>query len=411
MNKTKKLLILCLAIVLCTCCVVPSFSWYDHNGKNDLSSNPKNAIKYSRALPVYGVVKNEKGDNLTMTTYKGTLASDGEVSYDEETVIKSITAEKSADLASYNTTCYKSVIKNTSGKDVSVGLYIETANYGREKDDICFGTSDPIWRRITSSSMNTRIKAKKTSTGTMRVYYQKSVWTEDKFYIVAYSNDFNHKLYPMASCPGDTTLYYADIPSTSKYFFVTCEEDVEPSRDYRRTNEISKSGISLDTTASKCIYLQDSEMVPDSNNSVKKYMKAFSKDISGTNIANFVDSLYLSTDTLNNANKGSVALTKGTDYIGSSIEYSSNNTGIATVDADGNVTGKAEGTAVITTTVTGIHGDKYEVKTTVNVQNPTKTVPLVQNILVPKNGEASVCWYIDNKTGETLTGIKLMLTL
>ncbi|MGN0489632.1 MAG: Ig-like domain-containing protein [Ruminococcus sp.] len=406
MNKTKKLLILCLAIVLCTCCVVPSFSWYDHNSKN---SESVNAIEYTRnTLPVYGYLDE---DSLSMTTYKGTLASDGEVSYDEETVITDITAEKSADGASYNTTCYKSVIKNTSDKDVHVGLYLETAEFGSGEDSICFGTSDPIWRRITSASMNTQIEAKKTSTGTMRVYYQKSVWTEDKFYVVAYSNDYNHTLYPMTICPSDTTLYYADIPSTSKYFFVTCEEDVEPSRSYRRTNEISVSGNSLSPTACKYVYLQEGEMVADSTNSLKKYMKAFLDNVSGTNIANFVESLYLSTETLNDANKGSVALTKGTDYIGSSISFSSNNEDIAVVDADGNVTGKAEGTAIITTTVTGAKGDKSVVQTTVNVQNPSQTVPLVQNILVPKKGEASVCWYIDNKTINTLTDIKLMLTL
>ena len=73
--------------------------------------------------------------------------------------------------------------------------------------------------------------------------------------------------------------------------------------------------------------------------------------------------------------------------------------------------GKKEGTAVITITVTGANGDKCTAETTVNVQNPNTTLPLVQNILVPKGGEASVCWYIDNKTTNELTNLKLMLTL
>lgn len=399
-NTIKKIAIISMAFVLCICCITPSFSWYDHNGKN---AEYVNAIEYAReSLPVSGYLSD---DNLTMTTYKGTLASDGEVSYDETTEVDDITAEGSADGIEYKTTCYKSVIKNTSAKDVRVGLYLETAEFGSGGDSVCYGTSDPIWRRITADSMNTKMKAEKISAGTMRVYYQKTVWTEDAFYVVAYSNDYNHKLYPMAACPNDADLFYADIPSTSTAFFITCEEAVEPSRDYRRTNEISVSDEGISPTTSKKISLTVGAMVDN------KYMKATIGSVSGANIAEFAEKLYLSTNSLNDANKGSVALTSGTDYIGDSISYSSNNTDVATVDASGNVVGKKEGTAVITITVTGANGDICTAETTVNVQNPNSTLPLVQNILVPQGGEASVCWYIDNKTTNELTDLKLMLTL
>lgn len=403
MNKTiKKITIISMALVLCICCITPSFSWYDHNGKNDPVVN---AIEYKReSLPVSGYLDSE---SLTMTTYQGTLASDGEVSYDEKTEVTNIKAAGNTDGAAdeYNTTCYKSIIKNSSEKDVRVGLYLETAEFGTDADSICFGTSDPIWRRITSASMNTRIKAKKISTGTMRVYYEKTVWTEDEFYVVAYSNDYNHKLYTMKPCSDGSNLFYTDIPTTSTAFFVTCENELVPSRDYRRTNEIKVSDVGISPTTSKKFSLTDGSKV---NN---QYMKANIAAVSGANIANFPEKLYLSANTLNDANKGSVALTEGTDYIGSSISYSSNNTDVATVDESGNVTGKTAGTAVITTTVTGANGDTYQVKTTVNVQDPEKTLPLVQNILVPKGGEATVCWYIDNKTTKELSNIELMLTL
>ena len=399
-NTIKKIAIISMALVLCVCCITPSFSWYDHNGRNE---EYVNAIEYTRAsLPVSGYLSDEK---LSMTTYKGRLATDGEVSYDETTAVTGIKAEESADGKEYKTTCYKSVIKNTSAKDVRVGLYLETAEFGSGGDSVCYGTSDPIWRRITADSMNTKMKAEKVSAGTMRVYYQKSVWTENAFYVVAYSNDYNHKLYPMTTCPSDTDLFYADIPSTSTAFFITCEEAVEPSRTYRRTNEISVSECMLSPTNSKKISLTAGAMVDN------KYMQATIGSVSGANIAEFVEKLYLSTDSLNDANKGSVALTSGTDYIGNSISYSSNNTDVAAVDASGNVVGKKEGTAVITITVTGANGDKCTAETTVNVQNPNTTLPLVQNILVPKGGEASVCWYIDNKTTNELTNLKLMLTL
>ncbi len=405
MNKTKKLLILCLAIILCICCVVPSFSWYNHSSNID----DVNAIEYNRSsLPVSGNL-----NGLKMTTYQGTLASNGEVSYDETKSVETITAGKSSD-GEYNTTCYKSVIKNDSAKDVYVGLYLETAEFGSGDDEICFGTSDPIWRRITAASMNTKITPKKTSTGTMRVYFQKTyqttVWSETEFYIVAYSNDYNHKLYPMTHISG-SIYYYADIPSTSTYFFLTCEESLEPSRDFRRTNAITAKDDGLTPINPILIWLIEGDMVDN------KYMHAnISKDYSDrVNIVNFVENLYLSTSDLNDANTGSVALKSGDDYIGNSIKYTSNNEDVATVDAEGKVTAKGAGTAVITTTVSGLAypaGNTSVVQTTVNVQDPSKTLPLVQNILVSANGESTVCWYIDNKsTTKDLNDIKLMLTL
>lgn len=408
-NTIKKITIISMALVLCVCCITPSFSWYNHNS----TSPVVNAVEYNReSLPVSGYVPE---NNLSMTTYLGSIDEYGEVSYYNTPLDDSddITAEASDDKNKYKTTCYKSVIKNTSEKDVRVGLYLETAQFGNDEDSVCYGTSDPIWRRITSGAMNTKITPKKISTGTMRVYFEnnESVWSETSFYVVAYRNDYNHKLYTMAKCPSESTLYYADIPSTSTAFFVTCEEDLVPSRDYRRTIEIQASEKGISPTSTKKISLTG-------NRYNDKYMFAEVSDlgegVTGANIAKFPEKLYLSTNSLNEANKGSVALSNtgdSIDYIGSKIEYESNNTGVATVDNSGTVTGLTAGTAVITTTVTGTKGDTYQVKTTVNVQNPKVTLPLVQNILVPKNGEASVCWYIDNKTTEQLKNIKLMLTL
>lgn len=403
MNKTKKLLILCLAIILCICCVVPSFSWYNHSSNID----GVNAIEYNRSsLPVSGNL-----NGLNMTTYQGTLASNGEVSYDETNEVTNITAGKSSD-GEYNTTCYKSVIKNDSAKDVYVGLYLETAEFGDGEDEICFGTSDPIWRRITAASMNTKITPKKTSTDKMRIYFQKiyttTVWSETEFYIVAYSNDYNHKLYPMTHISG-SVYYYADIPSTSTDFFLTCEESLEPSRDFRRTNAINikdNGGVLLNPLL---IWLTEGDMVDGYMNAT---VSSTYTDI--VNIVNYVDNLYLSTSDLNDANKGSIALEKGVDYVGENIAYTSSNTAVATVDDEGNVTAKGAGTAVITTTVSGKvypAGNTSVVKTTVNVQDPSKTLPLVQNILVSAKGESTVCWYIDNKSTTDLNDIKLMLTL
>lgn len=408
-NTIKKFSLISMALVLCICCIAPSFSWYSHKGVQD----KKTAMYYNKNLPVSGYLA---GNNLTMTTYKGSIDDHGEVSY-KETPIESgtnitaagITAETIGD---YQTTCYKTVLENKSAKDVRVGLYLETADFG-SGTDICFGTSDPIWRRLSADSMSTVAKPKIASTNTMRVYYKKTkdsegtpIWSETEFYVNAHSNDYNHKVYKMTRISESSDYYYADIPADSTEFYIACEET--ENFDYRRTGNISVSGSGLSATQSVLITL------PGGLDSNDKYMKYKVDNTTGANVAKYVSTLFLTTK--GKGKTGSVALNSG-NYTGSLVKYKSENDSIATVNENtGEVTGVAEGTAVITITVTGTYGDTYTVKSVVNVQNPNQTVPLVQNILVPKkdgdnNGKATVCWYIDNKTDTSLSDIKLMLTL
>ena len=373
-------------------------------------------------LPVSGYLKDDK---LSMTTYEGSIDDHGEVSYveGEGKEITEINAAAGKN-GKYNTTCYKTVLENSSDKDVRVGLYLETADFG-SGTDICFGTSDPIWRRLSADSMSTVAKPKIASTNTMRVYYQKTtdsegtpIWSETEFYVNAHSNDYNHKVYKMTRISESSDFYYADIPADSTEFYIACEET--ENFDYRRTGNISVSDSGLSATQSVLITL------PGGLDSNKKYMEYDVANTTGANVAKYVSTLFLTTakkdengtidPEKNKTAIGSVALKSG-NYTGKPVKYTSEKTSIATVNENtGEVTGVAEGTAVITITVTGTYGDTYTVKSVVNVQNPNQTVPLVQNILVPKkvgnnNGTATVCWYIDNKTDTSLSDIKLMLTL
>ncbi|MGN1137992.1 MAG: Ig-like domain-containing protein [Ruminococcus sp.] len=412
-NTIKKLTLISMALVLCVCCIAPSFSWYNHNEAKD----DKTAMYYNREnLPVSGYLAS---DNLSMTTYEGAIDDNGEVSY-EKTPLASgtkITAEASTD-EEYKTTCYKTVLENTSAKNVRVGLYLETADFGTGTD-ICFGTSDPIWRRLSADSMSTVAKPHKGTTNTMRVYYKRTyysdtgepIWSETEFYVNAQSNEYNSNVYKMSRISEDSDYYYADIPSDSTEFYISCEET--ESFDHRRTGNISVSDSHLSATNSVLVAL------PGGLDGDNKYMKYEVSDVTGANVANYVSTLFLTTakkeedGTINpEKNKtaiGSVALESG-KYTGT-VSYKSENPGIATVDSNGKVTGLAEGTAVIDITVTGEYGDTYTVKSVVNIQNPNQTVPLVQNVLVKAGAKAEVCWYIDNKTTTKLTDIKLMLTL
>lgn len=105
-------------------------------------------------------------------------------------------------------------------------------------------------------------------------------------------------------------------------------------------------------------------------------------------------------------------LVAGTDYIGSSISYSSSSNGVFTVDANGVITPVAEGNAELTTTIKGgAYGDTYSVTTEISVTSASTDsidTPIVTNLEIkPKATDgptvSKVYWYIKNDSSSTIT--------
>mgnify|MGYP000570864163 FL=1 len=129
-----------------------------------------------------------------------------------------------------------------------------------------------------------------------------------------------------------------------------------------------------------------------------------------TDAANFAN--YYSSISIPLGRTFNAGLVAGTDYVGSSISYSSSSKSVFTVGANGVITPVAEGTAKLTTTIKGgAYGDTYSVTTEISVTSASTDsidTPIVTNLEIkPKATDgptvSKVYWYIKNESSSTIT--------
>lgn len=126
--------------------------------------------------------------------------------------------------------------------------------------------------------------------------------------------------------------------------------------------------------------------------------------------ANFIN--YYSIANISLGSTFNAGLVAGTDYVGSSISYSSSSNSVFKVGANGVITPVAEGTAKLTTTIKGgAYGDTYSVTTEISVTSASTDsidTPIVTNLEIkPKATDgptvSKVYWYIKNESSSTIT--------
>lgn len=126
--------------------------------------------------------------------------------------------------------------------------------------------------------------------------------------------------------------------------------------------------------------------------------------------ANFIN--YYSIANISLGSTFNAGLVAGTDYVGSSISYSSSADSVFTVDKNGVITPVAEGTAKLTTTIKGsAYGDTYSVTTKISIiaaSTDSIDTPIVTNLEIkPKATDgptvSKVYWYIKNDSSSTIT--------
>lgn len=126
--------------------------------------------------------------------------------------------------------------------------------------------------------------------------------------------------------------------------------------------------------------------------------------------ANFIN--YYSIANISLGSTFNAGLVAGTDYVGSSISYSSSADSVFTVDKNGVITPVAEGTAKLTTKIKGgAYGDTYSVTTEISVTSVSTDsidTPIVTNLEIkPKATDgptvSKVYWYIKNESSSTIT--------
>lgn len=406
MRTTKKLVVLCLVLVMGIVTVMPStFSWYDHNG--ELKGN---SMQYTRSnLPV-------SSGSVTMTTKKYVMDGNevyydtkGNKEYDGEAIDGEITVDAG------KTQYFGTTFTNKGESSAFVNQYLKNVT---NLSNVFIGTTAPS---LTEKGFSSTVHL--ANNNKIRVYFQ---WDKANNW-----NDSGAKVYVVCNTPSgkgihqfdtvnnelknkdelkNVTTYYIDLDKdTTSFYFAT---DGNKSGFNDSTGSVSmawyRTKLITDVQAGKGYYLTG---IADDTTFNAAYT---SFDIKG----GLSTMKYFDTATLNENQKAYVKLDKGTHYTGASASYSASGDYIS-VDSNSGLITTAEGfkNGTITTTITSSLGDTTTVTTAVSNPDTLDSVAVATNIEIPKqkeiidanenkiikDGTALVVWYVVNKSSSPCT--------
>lgn len=418
MKKSRLLLVIMLAVVLCIACVCGStFSWYTRPNEQSGSS-----LKWDSNYSI------SNGEGVTMQTL---ASADGGKTYKEEVSSFSNTAGLAAGKCVY----YRTAIMNSSTASAqSVSLFLSQLDLSdKSGGKFYLGVNGPLktyknYSQIggTGSSDST---FEKTTSDTVRIYFQPNnvdSWKDDSTVIkvkCGTNDDVNNPNFgsaiTMTTISGSSPkTLYADIPLSSKMIQIYANDDTEGANATPYMSLLNYCH-NLSATNSYLFVLRK-----NTEGSYNNHNCDTSSLSNGANIAN-----YYRTISIPQGGTFPAALTSGTDYSGKTIEYYSSNESVFTVDkSTGEITvssGASVGaTATLYTKVIGEYvsadnnsndNDQKQVETTVTITKaPTPVsytfanVPVVTNFKISAAPDSTnpaveyVYWYIKNDSSSVL---------
>lgn len=441
MKTSKKLMVIAMAAVLAVVSLTPAtFSWYTHNG-----SNEGTRVNYNDQLPV--------------------SVKSGSASVEMKTVVSDEKGEKTNQIPDdYNINpgavqYYVTTFTNKGVNDVMVDFQLKNMD---NDADFVVGSLSPTINEKAYASRASRVK---TSYDKTRVYFKtnsqySAFWAVDNGSLTAESsaaagsnsttNDINiayresgkttETMQKMvyAGSDSDTSetgtnkVYYYDVPSDAEYFYFFNHWYLASSsnREWNRTIDITDT-----TTKGRLFYMTGNEqsgtaVIGGSSKTSDKFKeyktRAINTNLAGLN--SYYSSVRMSTGTNVFADIGLKKTSDADDFVpeyyGSSIEYSSSNPSVASINGDGLITPHTSGTVTITTTIKGVFGDALPpITTTVEIPSKIEQVPILENIRVPHAGsvdengnevsnKVDVYWYMrSKKTSGTLQSGGVFFTL
>lgn len=397
MKKSKFAIVIALGLVLCLLCgVTTTFSWF---------SRPR--TESGDSLRWSGQYKISNGKNISIKTVE---SSDDGSTFGENAV-----TNFGGSLEAGKRRYFCTEISNSGNAEQNVSLFIKGLKTA-SASGLYVGVNKPLKTyRSYNDIVGSNSTYTKTTLGKYRIYFNangvKSWNDSDTTTKIRYSledkdnpswtTDVINMTY--VKYVGGHKIMYADIPITAKRIQIYVNNSPSGAN---ATPCIRVASYCPKISPTNCYVFTLRAGVENGYHNCDTY--SFNNPL--TDCANFVncyDSINIPLGRTFNA-----GLVAGTDYVGTSISYSSSSNSVFKVGANGVITPVAEGTAKLTTTIKGgAYGDTYSVTTEISVTSVSTDsidTPIVTNLEIkPKATDgptvSKVYWYIKNESSSTIT--------
>lgn len=369
MKKSKFTLVIVLGLVLCLLCgTTTTFSWFNRPG-----------VLQGDSLSWHGDYNVTNGNNITAVTYDASKPDGSEyntVPFDFKTPTT---------VPAHETKYFCTEVKNTENTPQSISLFLNNS----DTNTLSVGVNSPLrtYRRFTSDSQTTSYVTKTPSNVNKKNLYIATNVPDPTIYTM-------HTWKNVDTDPTDKKLNgYIEGESVNydnvdyKISYVTISMEHDHAKLWLGIGDSKKwFGSDLEITAQNNTYVFKAD---DTSTAMKH-----SDPSAG------ISSFYSRAEAVVGKKFDLSAKAQGT------VTYTSSNTGVATIDNNGQVTAKKAGKTTVIVTSTGAYGDVITAKCELTVsKEPVKSsyIPIVTNMKIEGKADndpvvTKVYWYIKNDT-------------
>lgn len=369
MKKSKFTLVIVLGLVLCLLCgTTTTFSWFNRPG-----------VLQGESLSWRGDYNVTNGENITAVTYVASKPDGSEYN----TVPFDFSG--STTVPAHETKYFCTEVKNTGTASQSISLFLNNS----ETNTLSVGVNSPLrtYRRFTSDSQTTSYVTKTPSNVNKKnLYIATNVDDPTKYTMHTWKNvDTDPTDKELSGYIEGESVNYDNVDYKISYVTISMEHD--HAKLWLGIGDSKKwFGSDLEITAQNNTYVFKAD---DTSTAMKH-----SDPSAG------ISSFYSRAEAVVGKKFDLSAKAQGT------VTYTSSNTGVATIDNNGQVTAKKAGKTTVIVTSTGAYGDVITAKCELTVsKEPVKSsyIPIVTNMKIEGKADndpvvTKVYWYIKNDT-------------
>lgn len=369
MKKSKFTLVIVLGLVLCLLCgTTTTFSWFNRPG-----------VLQGESLSWRGDYNVTNGENITAVTYVASKPDGSEYN----TVPFDFSG--STTVPAHETKYFCTEVKNTGTASQSISLFLNNS----ETNKLSVGVNSPLrtYRRFTSDSQTTSYVTKTPSNVNKKnLYIATNVDDPTKYTMHTWKNvDTDPTDKELSGYIEGESVNYDNVDYKISYVTISMEHD--HAKLWLGIGDSKKwFGSDLEITAQNNTYVFKAD---DTSTAMKH-----SDPSAG------ISSFYSRAEAVVGKKFDLSAKAQGT------VTYTSSNTGVATIDNNGQVTAKKAGKTTVIVTSTGAYGDVITAKCELTVsKEPVKSsyIPIVTNMKIEGKADndpvvTKVYWYIKNDT-------------